>query len=167
MSTIHTVLTMAAQNDWEIHQIDIKSAYLHAEIKEDIYMRAPPGYLRAGDEGKVLKLLRCLYGLKQAGFEWSEELASVFLQIGFTWSQIDQAIYFKRLDDEHMVITMSVDDMAVTSKHLQHITRFKDQLCEHVMNVETGCAECGTNVGGILQSYSLRSEGVATAESEG
>jgi hypothetical protein len=128
MSTIRTVLAMAAQNDWEIHQVDIKSAYLHAEIKEDIYMRPPPGYLRAGDEGKVLRLLRCLYGLKQAGFEWSEELASVFLKIGFTRSQIDQAVYFKRSADEHMVVTVSVDDMAVTSKRLQDITHFKDQL---------------------------------------
>lgn len=128
MSTIRTVLAMAAQQDWEIHQVDIKSAYLHAEIKEDIYMRAPPGYLKQGDEGKVLKLLRCLYGLKQAGFEWSEELASVFLKIGFTRSQIDQAVYFKRSDNEHMVITVSVDDMAVTSRYLEHITKFKDNL---------------------------------------
>jgi len=118
MSTIRTVLAMAAQQDWEIHQIDIKSAYLHAEIKEDIYMRAPPGYLKPGDEGKVLKLLRCLYGLKQVGFKWSEELASVFLKIGFMQSQIDQAVYFKHSDNEHMVITVSIDnsdDMAYTT----------------------------------------------------
>ena len=68
MSTIRMVLAQAAQRDWEIHQVDIKSAYLYAEVKEEIYMRAPPGYLKKGDEGKVLKLLRSLYGLKQAGF---------------------------------------------------------------------------------------------------
>ena len=131
MTTIRTVLTVAAQRDWEIHQVDIKSAYLHAEVKEDIYMRAPPGYLKLGDAGKVLKLLRSLYGLKQAGFEWSEELAKVFLAIGFTRSQVDQAVYYKKSADEHMVITVSVDDMAVTSKHLAHIERFKSQLREH------------------------------------
>jgi hypothetical protein len=118
MPTICTILAMATQKDWEVQQVDIKSAYLHAEIKEDIYMRAPPGYLKAGEEGKVLKLKRCLYGLKQAGFKWSEELASVFLEMGFTCSQIDQAVYYVREVDRHMVMTMSVDDMAVTSKHL-------------------------------------------------
>lgn len=128
MATIQRIKRVAAQQDWEIHQVDIKSAYLHAEIKEDIYMRAPPGYLKQGDEGKVLKLLRCLYGLKQAGFEWSEKLASVFLKIGFTRSQIDQAVYFKRSDKKHMVITVSVDDMAVTSRYPEHITKFKDEL---------------------------------------
>jgi hypothetical protein len=119
---------MAAQQDWEIHQVDVKSAYLNAEVKEEIYMRAPPGYLKPGDERKVLRLLRSLYGLKQAGFEWSEELEKFFLDIEFTRSQVDQAVYFKRSVDEHTVITVSVDDMAVTSKYLRHITLFKDEL---------------------------------------
>jgi hypothetical protein len=128
MSTIRTILTVAAQCDWEIHQVDIKSAYLHAEVKENIYMCPPPGYLRPEDKGKVLKLLRSLYGLKQAGFEWSEELAKVFLEIGFMHSQVDQAVYYKKSLDKHMVITVSVNNMAVTSKHLTHIKHFKSQL---------------------------------------
>jgi hypothetical protein len=93
-------------------------------------MQAPPGYLKLGDEGKVLKLLRSLYGLKQAGFEWSEELERFFLDIRFSRSQVDQAVYFKRTSNEHTVITVSVDDMAVTSKYLKHIKKFKDQLHE-------------------------------------
>jgi len=130
MSTIRAVLTVAARRDWVIHQVDIKSAYLHAEVKEDIYMRPPPGYLKGENAGKVLKLLRSLYGLKQAGFEWSEELEGFFIDAGFKRSQVDRAVYFKRLQDEHTVITVSVDDMAITSKHLKHVERFKDQLRE-------------------------------------
>jgi hypothetical protein len=121
---------MAAQRDWEIHQVDIKSTYLNATLRDNIYMRAPPGYLKPGDEGKVLKLLRSLYGLKQAGFEWSEELEKFFLGAGFTRSQVDQAVYYRRRTDEHMVITISVDDMAITSQYLKHIEHFKNQLRE-------------------------------------
>jgi hypothetical protein len=128
MMTIRAVLSMAAKLDWEVHQVDIKSAYLYAELKEDIYMCPPPGYLKEGDKGKVLKLRRSLLGLKQAGYEWSEELASVFTRMDFTCSQIDQAMFYRNADDEHTVITVSVDDMAVTSKHLRHITKFKQQL---------------------------------------
>jgi hypothetical protein len=131
MTTIRAVLSMAAKLDWEVHQVDIKSAYLYAELKEDIYMRPPPGYLKEGDEGKVLKLRRSLPGLKQAGYEWSEELASVFARMDFTRSQIDQAVFYRNTDDEHTVITVSVDDMAVTSKHLRHITKFKQQLSQY------------------------------------
>jgi hypothetical protein len=74
MTTICTILTIAAHCDWEIHQVDIKSTYLNAALKDTIYMRVPPRYLKMEDFGKVLLLLRSLYGLKQAGFEWSEEL---------------------------------------------------------------------------------------------
>src|SRR5258705_2785484 len=62
MSTIRTVLTIATHRDWEIHQIDIKSAYLNAELHDDIYMRAPPGYLTGKYVRKYVKLLRSLYG---------------------------------------------------------------------------------------------------------
>ena len=128
MTTIRTVLTIAARQNWEIHQVDIKSAYLNAELHDDIYMRAPPGYLKLENEGKVLKLLCSLYGLKQAGFEWSEELERFFLNFGFIRSQVDQAVYFKKTMEEHTVITVSVDDKAITSKQLRHILEFKEQL---------------------------------------
>jgi hypothetical protein len=71
MTTIHVVMSIAAYHDWEIHQIDVKSAYLNTQLHDDIYMHKPPGYLKVEDLGKVLGLLRSLYGLKQAGFEWS------------------------------------------------------------------------------------------------
>lgn len=131
MTTIRTVLTMAAHLDWQIHQVDIKSAYLYAELKEDIYMRVPPGYLKAGDEGKVLKLKRSLPGLKQAGYEWSEELASVFGKLGYSRLQVNQAVFYRCSDDEQTVITVSIDDMAVTSQHLCHIAEFKSQLTKY------------------------------------
>lgn len=57
MTTIRTVLSMAASQDWEIHQVDIKSTYLNAPLKDDIYMKPLPGYLKPGEERKVLKLL--------------------------------------------------------------------------------------------------------------
>jgi hypothetical protein len=128
MTTIRTILTIAAHRDWEIHQVDIKSAYLNTALKDTIYMRALPGYLKTEDFGKVLLLLRSLDGLKQAGFEWSEELEKFLSDYRFTRSHIDQAVYFRQNTEEHTIITVSVDDMAVTSKHLQDIEHFKMEL---------------------------------------
>jgi hypothetical protein len=56
-----------------------------------------------------------LYRLKQAGFEWLEKLEKFFLDAGYIYSQVDQVVYFRRISDEHTVITVSVDDMAITS----------------------------------------------------
>jgi hypothetical protein len=128
MSTIHMVLAMVAQRDWEIHQIDIKSAYLYASIQEEIYIRTPPEYLRDDQHGKVLKLKRSLPRLKWAGYEWAEELAGVFAKLGFSRSRVDQAVYYKCTSMEQMVITVFVNDMAVTSNHISLIKHFKTHL---------------------------------------
>lgn len=62
MATIRTALTVAARQNWEIHQIDVKSAYLNATLRDDIYTHPPPGYSKEKDRGKVRKLLRSLVG---------------------------------------------------------------------------------------------------------
>lgn len=96
------------------------------------------GYLKDGDEGKVLKLKRSLPGLKQAGYEWSEELVSVFGKLGYTRSQVDQAVYYRHSNDKHTVITVSVDDMDVTSRHRCHIDKFKTQLTKYFDIMDLG-----------------------------
>ena len=61
LPSVHAVLANAASQGWEIHQIDIKNAYLNAELSETIYMRPPSRCLKPGQEGKVCKLIKCLY----------------------------------------------------------------------------------------------------------
>ena len=69
LASIRTVLAIAAELDLELHQIDIKGAYLNGELtdEEQIYMRRPPGYEIPGLAQKVCHLLKTLYGLKQSG----------------------------------------------------------------------------------------------------
>ena len=84
MPTVRTVLANATHQDWEIDHVDVKSAYLNAPLKEVIYMKPPLGVLKPGEEGKVLRLLKGLYGLKQAGRGWYKEMAGVFMnEMGF------------------------------------------------------------------------------------
>ena len=80
MTTVHTVLANAAHQDWEIEHVDVKSEYLNAQLKETIYMKPPRGVLKPGQEGKVLRLLKGLYGLKQAGRYWHHEMTRVLVE---------------------------------------------------------------------------------------
>ena len=64
------VLALAAQNGWSVYQLDVKSAFLHGELKEDVYVEQPLGYIRKGEEEKVYKFKKTLYGLKQAPRAW-------------------------------------------------------------------------------------------------
>ena len=65
--SIRYLLTHATLQDWEIEAMDVKLAYLHGVLKEEIYMEQLEGFVAKGEEDKVCRLVRSLYGLKQAG----------------------------------------------------------------------------------------------------
>jgi hypothetical protein len=115
MPSVRVVLANAAQQDWEIHQVDIKSAYLNALLEETVYMKPPRGVLKPGEEGKVCHLLKGLYGLKQAGRGWHKMLTSVFIRdLGFTRSAVDHSVFYCRSGTKHTIVAIATDDMAVT-----------------------------------------------------
>ena len=66
MTSIRLVLGIAAHYDLEIEQLDVKTAFLHGDLEEDIFMEQPEGFINEGEEHLVCKLNKCLYGLKQA-----------------------------------------------------------------------------------------------------
>ena len=64
--TIRTVINWVAHNGWKLHQMDVKSAFLNGDLKEEFFMAQPQGFEVEGQEHKVCKLIKDLYGLKQA-----------------------------------------------------------------------------------------------------
>jgi Reverse transcriptase (RNA-dependent DNA polymerase) len=87
--------------------MDVSTAYLNAPIDKDIYLRPPPGYQV---KGKVWKLKRAVYGLKQSGRLWFEHSREVFESLGFKCCGIDPCLYFQGLDDTLVVVVQYVDD---------------------------------------------------------
>ena len=129
MPTVRVVLANAAEQDWEIEHVDVKSAYLNAPLEETVYMKPPQGVLKPGQEGKVLRLLKGLYGLKQAGRGWYLEMSKVLIKdLEFKRSKIDHSVFYKREGDEHTIIAVATDDMALTSKRKVDAERFKAQI---------------------------------------
>jgi len=132
MPSVRVVLANAAEQDWEIHQIDVKSAYLQAPLKEIIYMRPPRGVLKPGQEGKVCRLLKGFYGLKQAGCGWYQELAKVMVgELGFKQSVLDHSVFYRRSTEEHTVVAVATDDMALTSKRASDIAKLKSEISQY------------------------------------
>ena len=80
MPMVWAVSVNTAQQDWEIEHVDIKSTYLNAPLKEVIFMKPPKGVLKPGQEGKVLRLLKGSYKLKQARRGWYLEMARVLMK---------------------------------------------------------------------------------------
>ena len=101
METIRVLLALAAVFGWEVHHLDVKSAFLNGEISEEIYVKQPEGYEIPGKEHHVYKLRKALYGLKQAPRAWYSKLDKSLLELGLrAWYSITnlrftiiQAIY--------------------------------------------------------------------------
>ena len=66
LSSVRLFISMAATYDWELHQLDVKNAFLNGDLHEEVYMKQPPGFVAQGEDGKVCRLQRSLYGLKQS-----------------------------------------------------------------------------------------------------
>ena len=65
MESVRILLVVAAQEGWSVHHLDVKSAFLNGDLKE-VYVRQPPGFAVPEEEGKVYRLRKALYGLRQA-----------------------------------------------------------------------------------------------------
>jgi len=110
--------------DLRVHQIDIKGAYLNGILKETIYMRQPEGFTDGTD--RVCKLNKTLYGLKQSGREWNNQLDLGLQTFGFTRLLSDPCAYVRREDKDFQIITVWVDDLllfATTDKGIQRMKR--------------------------------------------
>ena len=114
--------------DWQIHHLDVKSAFLNGEINEVIYVKQPEGFLVKGKEGFVLRLKKALYGLKQALRAWYFKLHSCLLSLGFSKSAYEQSLYLKRSFDTILIVGVYVDDLIVTGSSLAVIKDFKAEM---------------------------------------
>lgn len=122
MKSIKAILAIAAAQDLEIQQLDFDTAFLNAELKEEIYMKIPQGYQKKVPPGMVLKLNRALYGLKQAPREWYKELESMLKSLGYAPSRLDEGLFMKIVEGKRMYLSIYVDDtLAVYPKELNHI----------------------------------------------
>lgn len=83
------VLSLAANLDWPLQQLDIKNAFLNGELEEEVFVTLPPGFSRADEENKVCKLEKSLYGLKQSPRTWFDRFAKVLKGHGYRQGQSD------------------------------------------------------------------------------
>lgn len=128
IETVRFILAIAAKRGWIVHHLDVKTAFLNGDLKEEVYVKQPEGFIIRGKENKVYRLRKALYGLRQAPRAWNEKLDKTLKQLGFTRCQKEQAVY-TRLDGENLVIVgVYVDDLIVTGTNTTKIEEFKTQM---------------------------------------
>jgi histone deacetylase 1/2 len=112
-ATIRVVLSLAVSRGWNLRQLDVKNAFLHGVLEEEVYMRQPPGY--ESRLGYVCKLDKALYGLKQAPRAWYFCLSSKLQSIGFSASKADTSLFFYNKGGVTIFMLIYVDDIVVAS----------------------------------------------------
>lgn len=129
LDTVRTVIALAAQKEWDLYQLDVKSAFLNGELKEEVYVQQPQGFVTKGQEEKVYKLKKALYGLKQAPRAWYSEIDSYFIQQGFERSQSEHTLYVKRQGkDDILLVALYVDDLVYTGNNKKMVENFKIEM---------------------------------------
>ena len=99
-ATIRTLLSLAAQKGWKVHQLDVNTAFLNGDFKENVFMSQLEGFVVKGKEQKVCKLIKSLYILKQAPRSWYEKLIEHLLKLNFEHFDLDDAtLFINKLED--------------------------------------------------------------------
>ncbi|KAG8480141.1 hypothetical protein CXB51_024917 [Gossypium anomalum] len=126
LDTIKLLFALAAQKQWRIHQLDVKSAFLNGFLKEEIFIEQPEGFKVPGEEDKVYKLKKALYGLKQAPRAWYDRVDEYLSKLEFEKSVSEPTLFIKKSENETLlIVSLYVDDLLVTESKGELIDEFK------------------------------------------
>ena len=126
---IRILFAIAAATCAHIHTLDVNLAFLYGDLQDDVYISPPSGFTfgtSASGKRLVCKLLKSLYGLRQAPAVWRGVLHAFFLVLGFTSCDGDPCVYFRRADAIFTLIAVHVDDMLIVCNDLRTLATFKD-----------------------------------------
>ncbi|WVY90763.1 hypothetical protein V8G54_036277 [Vigna mungo] len=139
IETVRLVIAVASFKNWKICQMDVKSAFLNGPLEEEVYVRQPPGFERKGEEQKVFKLNKALYGLRQAPRAWNKHIDSLLVRLGFQKCTVEFGIYTKSSRQQGMLlICFYVDDLLITGDSMDEIERLKRRMKEEYEMTDLG-----------------------------
>ncbi|KAM7531655.1 hypothetical protein LguiB_035065 [Lonicera macranthoides] len=131
INTVRVLLSLAANLGWSLQQFDVKNAFLHGELDEEVYMEFPPGYkIPVEHTNKVCKLKKSLYGLKQSPRAWFGRLARSMRKFGYSQSNSDHTLFLKKSHEKITALIVYVDDMVLTGNDPQEQQALKKLLSQ-------------------------------------
>lgn len=126
MTTVRCLLAVTAHNGWSLHQLDVNNAFLHGDLQEEVYMLVPEGV--PNPLNLVCKLVKSLYGLKQASRQWFAKLVGELCNQGFCQSKNDYSLFIKKGLFKITIAAVYVDDMILTGDDDREIKNLKIHL---------------------------------------
>ncbi|MBW0508782.1 hypothetical protein O181_048497 [Austropuccinia psidii MF-1] len=131
LMSLRLLLAYAVHRGWSMASFDVSGAYLYSPVEETVFVE-PPLQFWPHLKGKVLRLKKALYGMKQAGRCWWLFLSDILSRMGFTAMEVDQSLYTFRSGEITIAIWIHVDDGVITSNSPAELLDFRQQLCAEV-----------------------------------
>ena len=131
MNTIRILLSLAANFNWCLQQFDIKNAFLHGDLEEEVFMEPPPGFKNLFSGDKVCRLKKALYGLKQSPRAWFGRFTKAMIAMEYKQSQGDHTLFIKHFDHGKITaLLVYVDDIIITGDNMEEIEVLKKCLAK-------------------------------------
>jgi len=141
-TSIRVVLALVAHFDMALELMDVKTAFLHGDLEEQIYMEQLEGFSQPGQEHLVCKLKKSLYGLKQSPRQWYKRFDSYMIKIGYKKCEYDCCVYVRSLDDgSYIFLLLYVDDMLVAVRSMKEVNKLKALLSKEFNMKDFGTAK--------------------------
>jgi hypothetical protein len=128
MESVHLLLVLAAQEGWQVHHMDVKSVFLNRDLKEEVHVHQPTRFIIAGQEGKVLRLRKALYGMRQAPRAWNSKLDDTLKKMDFVQSEHEYTMYRHSHSNDILLVGVYVDDLVITRSSLAAVEEFKEEM---------------------------------------
>lgn len=125
------IMELVANFDLELHQMDVKIAFLNGDLEEVVYMKQPEGFSSNDGEHLVCKLKKSIYGLKQASRQWYLKFHDVISSFGFVENLMDQCIYQKVSGSKICFLILYVDDILLASNNKWLLCEIKQFLSKN------------------------------------
>ena len=126
IKSIRILLAIAAFHDYEIWQMDVKTAFLNGKLEKDVYMTQPEGFVTPENATKVCKLERSIYGLKQASRSWNLRFNNAIQEFGFIRNEDEPCVYKKFSGSIISFLILYVDDILNHRKRHTNLTVYQD-----------------------------------------
>jgi hypothetical protein len=130
LESFQTILHLAASLDWDLQQFDIKTAFLHGILPEDetMFMEQPSGFEAPGKEDWVMRLMKSIYGMKQASRIWNQTFHNAISQMGFKRLNCKWCVYRRTTPTGTVIFAVHVDDIIAAGSSPEELDSFRDSL---------------------------------------
>ncbi|GJV57213.1 retrovirus-related pol polyprotein from transposon TNT 1-94 [Tanacetum coccineum] len=145
--SLRIVMVLVAHFDLELHQVDVKTAFLNGDLHEDVYMAQPQGFKSKGQEHLVCKLKKSIYGLKEASRQWYLKFDEVMKKHNFIKNQVDKYVYLKMSGSNFIIFVLYVDDILLASNNIDLLHESKRFLSRNFDMKDLGEASFQSNPG--------------------